>query len=280
MNPKVSVLLNTLNEERNIRNCLESVKWADEIVVVDMYSDDKTVQIAQEYTDKVFFHERMGYADPARQFALEQVSNDWILLVDADELIPRRLRDCILEIAACDQWDVVLIPRTNYFFGHAMKGANWGPMQDVVPRFFKRPAMRFSEQVHRFYHPDPTARVRTLNDESCAIIHFNYVDVEQFIEKLNRYTTIEANLARAQGRQLSLTRVLYEVIREVGGRFIVRKGYRDGFQGFLLSMLMASYHVSSALKLYLLNKYDSEEVSRKILDDYECIASRTLAEYG
>ena len=65
-NVEISILIHTLNEERNIRNCLETVKWADEIIIIDMYSDDKTVEIAKEYTDKIFYHERMGYADPAR----------------------------------------------------------------------------------------------------------------------------------------------------------------------------------------------------------------------
>ena len=87
-NVEISILIHTLNEERNIRNCLETVKWADEIIIIDMYSDDRTVEITKEYTDKIFYHERMGYADPARQFGLEKATHEWVLQVDADELVP------------------------------------------------------------------------------------------------------------------------------------------------------------------------------------------------
>ncbi len=90
---KISVLINTFNEERNIKNCLESVSWADEIIIVDMYSDDKTVDIAKNYTDKIYYFERMGYADPARQFALKKATHEWVLIVDADEMVPLELRE-------------------------------------------------------------------------------------------------------------------------------------------------------------------------------------------
>jgi len=89
----VSVLVHTLNEEKNIRNCLDTLKWAEEIIIVDLFSDDRTVEVASEYTDRFFFHERMGYADPARQFGLEKASCNWILIVDADEQVPLKLKE-------------------------------------------------------------------------------------------------------------------------------------------------------------------------------------------
>ena len=113
----ISVLINTFNEEKNIENCLKAVKWADEIIIVDMYSDDKTVEIASKYTDKIFYFKRMRYADPARQFALKNASYDWILVVDADELVPLKLKNKILEISIKNLGDVVYIPRSNYFAG-------------------------------------------------------------------------------------------------------------------------------------------------------------------
>ena len=89
---KISVSINTFNEERNIKNCLESVKWADEIVIVDMYSTDKTVKIAKEYTDKIFYFENLGYADPAREFARNKTTNEWILDIDADEVDSKKIK--------------------------------------------------------------------------------------------------------------------------------------------------------------------------------------------
>ncbi|MCD6364169.1 MAG: glycosyltransferase family 2 protein [Synergistetes bacterium] len=118
----ISAIVHTFNEEHNIRNCLESVKWADEIVIIDMYSEDKTVEIAREYTDKIYFFERKGYADPARQFGIDQASCKWILIVDADEMIPKRLSQRLKEIAEKDEADVVYIPRRNFLFGKPLKG--------------------------------------------------------------------------------------------------------------------------------------------------------------
>ncbi len=117
----ISVIVHTFNEERNIRNCLESVKWADEIVIIDMYSEDRTVEIARGYTDKIYFFERKGYADPARQFGVDQASFKWILVVAADEMVPKRLSQRLKEIVEKDEADVVYILRKNYFFGKLLE---------------------------------------------------------------------------------------------------------------------------------------------------------------
>ncbi|MEL3933639.1 glycosyltransferase, partial [Aeromonas enteropelogenes] len=86
-----------------------------------------------------------GYADPARQFALEQASNEWILVVDADELVPKILKDKLIEIMMSDQYDAVLIPHKNYFFGHLMKGTGWGPLQDMHVRFFRKNKVSYTD---------------------------------------------------------------------------------------------------------------------------------------
>lgn len=134
----ISVLIHTFNEERNIRNCLETVKWADEIIIVDMYSDDKTVEIAKEYTDKIYFFERVGYVEPARQFALEKSTHEWILVVDADELVPLKLKNKLFEIMEKDLADVVFIPRNNYFFGRLMQGTGWGLYRIISQDFLRK----------------------------------------------------------------------------------------------------------------------------------------------
>lgn len=275
----MSVVINTFNEENNIRNCLECVKWADEIIIVDMYSDDATVKIAQEYTNHIFMHKRMGYADPARQFALEKASNEWILSVDADELVPRKLRDRLIEIMMSNQYDAVLIPHKNYFFGRAMQGTGWGPLQDMHVRFYRKEMMCYSDNIHNFAHLDPSARIYKLVDESCAFIHFNYIDAEHFIEKLNRYTTIEAKSAFAADKSVSLTKLVYAIIKEIGVRFFLKKGYKDGFQGFALVLLMVTYRLSVTLKLYILSQFQSTNPRNIIFEKYDEIAKENIQEY-
>lgn len=275
----ITVLIHTLNEERNIKNCLECVKWADDIVIIDMSSDDKTVEIARGYTDRIFLHERLRYADPARQFGLEQARNEWVLVVDADELVPIALRDRLLEIMTSGQYDAVSIPHSNYFFGHVMAGTGWGALQDKHVRFFRKQFMSYGQKIHGFAELNPSARVFTINDEKCSFIHFNYVDVEQFLEKLNRYTTIEAENAWAAQLPLNKFRVVRHIVREITKRFLKRQGYKDGFQGFLLACLMAGYQASAALKRYLMEKYQTKDVRERILQEYSVIARQEIEKY-
>src|SRR5450759_4249900 len=110
MTVSISVVINTLNEEANIAYALRSVRtWVDEIVVVDMHSDDRTREVAETYGARVYLHDRVGYVEPARRFALAKATGDWILILDADELIPPRLARRLSDIAAAGQADVVSI---------------------------------------------------------------------------------------------------------------------------------------------------------------------------
>ena len=168
---KISVLINTFNEEKNIRNCLESVKWADDIVIVDMYSEDKTIEIAKNYTDRIYFFERCGYADPARQFALEKAKYDWCLIVDADELVPYKMFLRIKDIVEKDQADVVWFPRNNYFFGQLLQGNGWGALQDMQPKLFKKVFMELSPAVHSIFRIKRDARELFIKDPEEGFIH-------------------------------------------------------------------------------------------------------------
>lgn len=280
MNPKISVVINTFNEERNIRNCLECLKWADEIVVVDMHSDDRTAEIAREYTDKVFMHERLGFADPARQFALEKATGDWVFSVDADELVPLKLRDALLGIARADLYDVVMVSFQYYFFGCKAAGNGWGAAQTWVPRFFKKGSLTYASAVHDFTRISNNARVHRLMDPECAIIHLHCLGVERFLDKVNLYTTIEARQSFAAGKRLSVPRLLFDVAKEFARRFVWKKGYRDGFMGLAMAMMMVSYRFSSALKLYVLRRYGVEDAEASIQRDYEALAARIAADYS
>ena len=95
---KISVFINVLNEAQKIRSCLQSVQWVDEIVIVDMHSDDETVAIAREFTDKIFYFDRIGYCEPARKFAAEKTQGEWILNIDADEIVTLGLKHELLRI--------------------------------------------------------------------------------------------------------------------------------------------------------------------------------------
>jgi len=277
----ISVLINTFNEEKNIKVCLETVKWAEDIVIVDMYSEDKTVEIAKNYTDRIFFFKRCGYVEPARQFALEKAKFDWCLIVDADELVPYKMYLKIKEIINKDLADVVYFPRNNYFFGILLEGNGWGALQDKQPRLFKKNFMDLSPAIHSTYNIKNNARVLIIEKQEEGFIHFNYIDVEHFIDKLNRYTAIEAeNMFKGlKKRPESFLKEIYLMVKEIGGRFLFRKGYKDKVIGLYLALLMGAYKVSSFLKLYIMEKYNSEKPKTEILHHYQSIAEKIIKEY-
>ena len=278
MEPRISVVINTLNEEANLPYALRSVKpWADEIIVVDMYSKDRTVQLARELGAKVFFHERAGFVEPARAFAIAQSSGDWILMLDADELVPYALSQKLREIACGDSADIVRIPWVNYLLGAHMLYTGWGPHQDPHARFFKRGFITATNDVHNSLQPVPEGRIMELPFEpEAAVIHFNYINSEHFIEKLNRYTTVDAKQAFARGQRIVPWRATLNGVKEFLIRYVKAQGFRDGWRGFYLSVFMAFYRIAAAAKLEELQTIGPREV---IESGYQREAEKFLAAY-
>ncbi len=279
MAPRVSVVVNTLNEEANLPWALRSVSpWADEIIVVDMHSDDNTAQIARDFGAKVFFHERTTAVDGARAFAIEQATGDWVLLLDADELVPAALSKVLLDIAGQDQADVVKIPWLNYLLGSPLLHTGWGPRQDQHTRFFKPDFLRATDSIHNFLAPVPTARVAELPYvPGHAVVHFNYVDVSHFLEKLNRYTCVEAVQAFKRGERSTLVGTVLNSSKEFFRRYVRSQGYRDGWRGFYLSLIMAFYRVITDAKMKELEMLGSREA---VLASNRTQASEVIATYS
>jgi len=276
--PKISVLINTLNEEKNLPYALRSVvPWADEIVVVDMYSEDRTVEIARSYGAKVFFYNRVDFVEPARAYAVEQSTGDWMLILDADELVPLPLARRLKNIALEDKADVVIIPWLNYLIGAPLMASGWGPNQDKHARFFKRGMLETSSTIHSPFTPKPQARVLELAYSPAeAVVHFNYVDIKQFIDKLNRYTSIEAKQALERSETVSPVRAILEVMLEFINRYLRRGGYKDGWRGFYLAGLMAMYRWAVFAKLTELRVVGDRS---KVENLYRSEAERILAQY-
>ena len=260
--PKISAVINTRNEERNIRYCLETLQWCDEIIVVDMESEDKTVEIAKEYTDKIFNHPKVLAFDIARKYAVEKATGDWILLIDADEMVPKSLALILKEIALKNQVDIVEISFRHYIMGEWIRHSGWG--YTPLPRFFKRGKIVFYETIHNYMKKTDSAitfRVEPQNEN--YLFHFNYTDSTHFIEKLNRYTSIEACQFYEQEVRFSYCRLIKAAVLEFYSRFIEMRGYKDGFRGFALSLMMSFYRVLSYIKLWEKYEYKEEPVKEK-----------------
>lgn len=279
MSSEISVVMNTLNEERTLPYALRSVRpWVHEIVVVDMHSEDSTARIAASYGARVVLHSRIGFADPARPFALAQATRPWVLMLDADELVPTQLSQFLLDVASRDLADVVNIPWLNMLLGQALAHTGWGPTQDRHPRFFKRGSVILSPTVHNFIRPAPEARTLDVpwDKRMLGVVHFNYRSVSHFISKLDNYTTVEADQAtladKKKGSFATTCRALATLVR----RLIWLRGYRDGWRGYFLSFAMAFYKIAAWAKAQETREHLGDNAAA---ERYRQIAEQILSGY-
>lgn len=271
----VSAVVNTLNESSNIQLCLQSLRWCDEIIIVDMHSDDNTVEIASQFTSKIYSHEKMGYVEPARKFAVEKASGDWILILDADELISASLKKQLELIINEDNYDVIHMPRKNYIMGNWLRNTGWWP--DYQPRLFKKGMISFNDNIHSEFKINDSAKCIYLPTiEQNGIDHFAYKDSEQFLSKLNRYTSIEANQMFEAGKKFSLLRMMIAGFRGFQVRYINNKGYKDGYRGFFLSIMMGFYRTLNYIKLW--ENWQNKDSS--VEDKYKELKEKIIKEYS
>jgi glycosyltransferase involved in cell wall biosynthesis len=242
----LSIVVNTRNVADTLARTLESIKnLADEIVIVDMKSDDDTLKVAKKFTDKIFDFENVGYVEPARNYAISKATSEWILILDADEEIGSELADQIRSITSSDSSAVAyLIPRKNLVFTQWLKTAGWWP--DHQLRLFKKGSVEWSDQIHS--QPKVTGQTKTLPaEEKFAIIHHNYQSLEQFVEKLNNYTSHEVDF-RKTTMEFTPAAVVKAFKTELFSRLFQHKGIDGGMHGTSLSFLQAMYEVIVILK--------------------------------
>lgn len=243
---KLSVVISAYNEESKIEDCLKSVSFANEIVLIDGNSIDKTVAIAKKYTSKIFSQSNKLMLNINKNFGFAKATGEWILSLDADERITPALQKEIEE--SLDKKSDVngyWVSRKNIIFGKWIQHAGWYP--DFQLRLFKRGKGKFPEHhVHEMI--DIEGETDYLTE---PMIHYNYETVSQFIQKLDRiYAPNEAEQLLKKGYIFDWTDVIGMPTREFVSRFFARQGYKDGFHGLILSMLMAFYHLVVFAKMW------------------------------
>jgi glycosyltransferase involved in cell wall biosynthesis len=275
----ISAIVHTRNEEQNIGNALGSLAgWVDEMIVVDMESTDRTIEIAKSYGAIVRSVPNIGYVEPAREAAVVSATGDWIVNLDADEMIPVGLAKALRRAAESDEGDAYLLPRMNYIFGRAVLHTGWAPDQDRQLRFFRRDALVFSPNIHARPRPKSGMRVRALAyRDSGAIVHFNYIDTSHFLSKLDKYTEIEAREGARAGKRVSVWALMWASTRMFIGRFVIRLGFRDGWLGLYLTILMVAYR---AMEIARIPEVEAETGGHGIRAQYQQMAQRLLSEYG
>jgi glycosyltransferase involved in cell wall biosynthesis len=261
MSVGISLVVNTLNEENNIGACINSTKkLVDEVIVVDMHSNDRTAEIARSLGAKVHLVERKPFVDPVRNFAIAQATGDWILLLDADERLTPELSSELHSIAEKDRADVVTIEFDTYISKQQIKYSGW--QKDSHCRFFKKGFLEYPDrEVHGI--PKIWGRKIFLPKEKGKIQHFNFRDLRHLINKINDYSDGEAIKLLRTNAKISLLRGIYWGVRHFFKRYLKLRGYKDGKYGFILSMLMGLYWFLAFAKAWERNQRGYKQQSSK-----------------
>lgn len=270
----ISVVINTRNEEKNLPRCLASVKnLADEIVVVDMESTDNTVELAEKAGAKVFKHKPTGYVEPARNFAISKTTKDWVLVLDADEETPPSLVKKIKRLEKSSKADYYRLPRKNIIFGEWLKHSRWWPDYNI--RFFKKGFVVWSEVIHSV----PTTQGKGLDLEAkseYAVVHYNYHSVSQYLERMNRYTDIQARALIKEGYKFDWRDIVRKPVSELLSRYFVGEGYKDGIHGVVLAVLQALSEAVVYIKVWEQEKFKGEEVRESEIEEMATEAEAQL----
>ncbi len=241
---KISACIITKNEEHNIRECLESVKWADEIIVVDDFSQDKTLDIARGYTDKIYQQAWLGYG-PQKQFAVDKANGEWILSIDADERVTPELKDEILNRVKKQgsRTNGFYIPFRFYFLNHLMRFGGCGREKHL--RLFRKDKGRFDE---KFIHEGIAVegKIGRLNN---YILHFSYKDKVEYFNKLKEYTSLDAQKRFAVEKKALWYHIVLLPAWEFIFKFILKLGFLDGVYGFLWAWFSSYYVFIKYMKL-------------------------------
>ena len=247
--PKLSVVVITLNEEDSIQQCLESVKdLADEIIVVDSGSTDHTIEIAKKFGAKVYHRGFDNYA-AQKNYAAEKATSDWILSLDADEAVSPELAGEIKQLISSSVSQLnsspvgFLIPRRNFLLGAEIKHTRWAPDKHIW--LWRRRVGKWVGKIH-----EEVVVEGVVGELKHAKIHYSYKTVSEFLEMVNRYTEREAISMHERGVKFSFVNLILEPTKSFVGRFAYKAGFLDGWRGFVLSFLRAYYKFILWAKLW------------------------------
>jgi glycosyltransferase involved in cell wall biosynthesis len=238
---KITGIIICKNEEDSIEECLKSISWCDEIVVVDSGSTDKTIEIAKKYTDKIFFNEWKGFSEQ-RKFALTKVSNEWVFVLDADERCTDELASEIKTVLSFTDFKSkgFYIPRKSFFLNKWVKHCGWYP--DYKLRLFDKNFVKISDRlVHEGY--EVNAETNKLKND---ILHYTVNSISEFTEKINHYSSLSA-LEKANKKKITFLYLFFIPSFEFAKKFIFQAGFLDGITGLMVSY----FHMITKLLTYM-----------------------------
>jgi len=270
----ISAVLCVYNEEKNIEECLKSLSFVDEIIIVDDGSSDKTVEIAKKYTDKIFPHDHVGYVEPLRNLAIAKAAGNWILVLDADERVPTSLAEKLQTIVSEDdpKLSCIEIPRKNMIFGKWIEHTGWWP--DYQRRFFRKDKVTWSDEIHSVPEVDGEV-IKLPSEEAMSILHENYENIADYLQRMDRYTSIESEEAR---EVLHISHFLQKPASEFLFRFFAKEGYKDKEHGLVLSLLQSYFQLVTLTKQWEKNNYKMEGMGANV-ESVTIVLSSLAKEY-
>lgn len=245
---KIAGVINTYNSDDFLERCLKSLKDCDEIIVCDMHSTDRTIEIAEKYGCKIVYHENIGHCDPARNFALSHVTADYELILDADEYASEHLVKNLKKYISENEnaAEGIRIFYKNELLGKVLHCYS----KPGILRCFKRGCVHYEPQIHSA--PEIKGREELFNDrENSFITHSMITDLKKHADKWNYYTSVEANdKFTATGRKVSAKAIIFRPVGEFIKIYFLKQGYLDGLHGFIFSVYAANYKFMVLVKAW------------------------------
>lgn len=257
---KISVVINTYNAEKFLERVLKSVENCDEIVICDMYSNDQTLSIAEKYNCRIVMHEKASIVEPARAFAISQAKNDWVLLIDADEVVQSGLVEYLNEtIANRPDLAGIYIPRKNYMFGRFVKAS----YPNHLLRFFKRDKVEWPKTIHAHPNIEGSTFKIPKKRQDLAFIHLANESMSQTMIKADRYTTLE--LERRMRKNYGYGSLIFEPMFHFFKIYIVKGGIWGGIPGLVWSV-QAGYYKYATIAKVIEAKIKPEDYDKELRD--------------
>lgn len=247
----ITAIVHTKNSAETLARCLQSLPTVAELLVVDMKSTDDSLPIAKQFNAKILSVDDVGFTDPARNIAFAAATQPWLLLVDADEALPPETTEWLPELLTNTDKSIYALPRKNYFFGKQLKHTGWWP--DYQVRLFRAGSVQWPAKIHTQPQMSQEPHKLPARDEY-ALSHLNYQHIDQFIDRMNRYTTIEA---MSEPPVSSEDPWLLLQIRELLSRLGAHEGWRDKEQGLAASLLQSFYPLVTSLKRWEMKDFSA-----------------------
>src|SRR5574344_1005209 len=245
----VSVVVNTYNAEKYMERCMQSAKDADEIIVCDMHSTDKTVEIAQKHGAKVVYFENVGFAEPARNFANSQVTSDYFIVLDSDEYLSE---DFIKNIKKfIDEQEIkpygIEFTYKNEILGKVLHSYS----KSKLLRFFKKGCVNYPARVHAGpeVSGEPIIIFPNVNENS-YVTHTMVDDIKEHADKWNLYSSLELEKFKKRGTKFSIKTLLTRPFLEFIKVYFLKQGFRDGIHGYIFAIIAANYKFMTIAKLW------------------------------